>query len=471
MKHPHAPESREGEQPQVPESSGRQRGAPFRLAYLTSQYPALSHTFVRREVNEIRKRGFSVSTFSVRPSENATSLSPVDQAEASNTVNILPTTARRLLRAHALALRSRPVSYLQTFKEALGHRAPGVKNAVWTLLHFAEGIQLGVELSEKQVEHLHNHFGNSGATVGLLAARYLNIPWSFTIHGLSEFEYPAGYLLASKIRAASHVNCVTHFGRGLAMRCVDPEHWEKMRIVRAGIEPPQAVLASSPKPVLSPPPAPGRLRLVCVARLSPVKGHVGLIRAFAQLVAEGLPVELELLGGGPEQPHIEAEIARLGLEERVLLRGHAPEHEALHAMSQATALVMASFIEGLPCVIMEALALGVPVVAPAVAGIPELVEHGVSGLLFAPSDWVGLAKQMSTLVKDSVMRERLAVEGQRRVEQAFFVDKSVEPWVDALLRTPPAHRAAARRAEAAKTRAGLNGARHGPGLQVARGIG
>jgi colanic acid/amylovoran biosynthesis glycosyltransferase len=400
----------------------------MRIAYLTSEYPAISHTFIRREVRELRSRGYDIRTFSVRAVENRDRLGPVDQEEAAGTWNILPTEPLRLGKAHLRALLKRPLNYLKTAGLALGHRAPGVRGGVWALFHFAEAIDLAAELERQAVEHLHTHFGNSGATVGLLASHFLDVPFSFTIHGNSEFDFPAGLLLADKIRAARFVSCVTHFGRSQAMRSVEPEHWSKMIIVRAGIEPPLHALEQSGHTLTVTPPQEGApMKLVCVARLAPAKGHVGLIQAFAQVVREGIPVTLELLGGGPSQADVEAEIARFGLQDRVKLHGHVPEHEAFQAMANATAVVLASFIEGLPCVLMEALALGVPVVAPCLAGIPELVENGVSGLTFAPGDWSGLARALITMLRDPALRTRLAREGKERVEAEFFVSESVTP--------------------------------------------
>jgi colanic acid/amylovoran biosynthesis glycosyltransferase len=395
----------------------------MRIAYLVSQYPAASHTFIRREVMGLRARGFEVETFSVRPPTGVAKLAEVDQKETASTWYVLPAVPARFARAHAKAMLARPRAYVSTLKRALGHRAPGIKGLVWSAFHFAECIDLAAELERREVEHLHNHFANSGANVGYLASHFLGLDWSLTLHGASEFDYPAGILLKEKLEAAHFVACVTHFGRAQAMRLVDPKHWPKFHIVRAGIEPPRTNGAVA---------APPRPRLVCVARLSPEKGHAGLLEAFAQVVRSGVDAELELLGDGPDADRIAAQIRELGLEARVSMRGQVPEDFALAAMRQATAVVLASFMEGLPVVLMEALALGIPVIAPCVAGIPELVEHGVSGLTFPPGDWASLARVLGQMLGDAELRERLALEGKRRVEAEFFVERSLEPLLAAL---------------------------------------
>jgi glycosyltransferase involved in cell wall biosynthesis len=289
---------------------------------------------------------------------------------------------------------------------------------------------LAAELERRGISHLHNHFANAGANVGYLAAHFLKLDWSLTLHGTSEFDYPAGLLLADKIEAARFVACVTHFGKAQAMRLVDPRHWQKFHVVRAGIDPPRATAEDAPRAANGTPRA--ALRLVCVARLSPEKGHAGLLESFAQLRAEGLDVELELLGDGPERARVEGIIRDRKLESTVHIHGQVPEEKAISAMANATVVVLASFMEGLPVVIMEALALGVPVVAPCVAGIPELVEHGVSGLTFAPGDWDGLTRALRQMLGDPELRARLAQEGKRRVERDFFVERSIVPLVNAL---------------------------------------
>jgi glycosyltransferase involved in cell wall biosynthesis len=401
----------------------------MRIAYLVSQYPAASHTFIRREVAGLRARGFEVETFSIRPPTGVSKLADIDRREAETTWYVLPASAARLARSHARALLKRPGSYVSTLRRALGHRVPGVRALLWAAFHFAESIDLAGELERRGVDHLHNHFANSGANVGLLAAHFLRVKWCRTLRGTSEGVYPAGQLLAEKIEAARFVACVTHFGRAQAMRIVDPKHWHKFVIVRAGIERPPLPPRDGPGPEANG--SAQRPLVLCVARLSPEKGHAGLLQAFARLVAGGVDARLELLGDGPERRRIEEQIRVLGLGERVVLRGQVSEDQVLEALTRATVLVLASFMEGLPVTLMEALALGVPVVAPCVAGIPELVEHGVSGLTFPPGDWDRLAQVLRDLLADPALQQRLAREGRRRVESEYFVERSLEPLVGA----------------------------------------
>ncbi|HJR82947.1 MAG TPA: colanic acid biosynthesis glycosyltransferase WcaL, partial [Sphingomicrobium sp.] len=185
----------------------------MRLAYLTSQYPAASHTFIRREIEALRALGGHIDTFSIRPPGADEVQGEADRSEAGNTFYILAQSPFAFVGAHLGALFTRPAKYLRSFGLALGHRAPGARGLFLAFAHFAESALLARELERRKVEHLHNHFANSAATVGLLATQMLGIRWSFTMHGISETDYPAGLMLGRKIEAADFVVCVSYFGR------------------------------------------------------------------------------------------------------------------------------------------------------------------------------------------------------------------------------------------------------------------
>ena len=318
-----------------------------RLAYLVSQYPATSHTFIRREVEALRRAGLWVDTFSIRKPSDAERRSEVDRKEYEGTWYVLPPNPLRLGLAHARAAAKRPRQYLKTARAALKHRVPGTRAAVWSLFHFIEAIGLADELETRGVAHLHNHFANSGANVGFLATRFLDIDWSLTLHGISEFDYPAGPLLGDKIEAASFVACATKFGRAQAMRTVDAKHWDKLVVVRCGLDLSRFERLQDAGPV-----APKRAaqRVLCVGRLSAEKGHLGLLEAFAEVRRRGRDVELRLLGDGPERASIERRISELGLQDHVVLGGRVPASQVVAELTQTDVFAMSSFMEGLPVV-------------------------------------------------------------------------------------------------------------------------
>lgn len=388
----------------------------LRLGYLTSQYPATSHTFIRREVAALRGQGVALETFSVRAPAEAELRAQIDRDEAERTFTILRQPLSRFAKAHLTELSKAPRRYIGNALFALRHRAPGLRNGLLALAHFAEAIVLASELRRQGIGHLHNHFANSAATVGLLAARQVGIGWSFTIHGVSEFDYPAGLTLAEKIAAARFVACVSYFGRAQAERLTGPELWSKLAIVRCGLELDQ--LPSPTAPRNDP-----EVHIVAVGRLSAEKGFAGLIDAVAALGADSR-ARLTLVGDGPLRVELDAQVARLGLGDRVTFLGRLPEVETLRAIADSDLLVLSSFMEGLPIVLMEAMALGKPVIASRVAGIPELVRDGDTGLLFAPSDWDGLAEALRTLVDDSALRAQMGARGPAVIAAEFDVVKS-----------------------------------------------
>src|SRR5947209_16655208 len=161
----------------------------MRIAYLTSQYPATSHTFISREVAALRKLGVSVDTFSIRPPSSAELQDEGIAAEARNTFTVLKQPPTTILGAHLTALFSNPIGYFRTLALALNHRPPGLRGFGLSLAHFAEAVALARELRRRKITRLHNHFANSAATVGYLATRVLKMPWSFTTHGISETDY------------------------------------------------------------------------------------------------------------------------------------------------------------------------------------------------------------------------------------------------------------------------------------------
>jgi glycosyltransferase involved in cell wall biosynthesis len=391
----------------------------MRVGYLVSQYPAVSHTFIRREIDALRVRGVPIETFSVRRPRAEECVSARDRAAFEETCYLLPPNPATLLLAHGTALFNRPVSYLRVLCLALRHRVPGLRALVWALFHFAEAILLAREVERRRIEHLHNHFANAGANVGLLVARFLQLPWSLTLHGVSETDYPAGPLLGAKIEAARFVACVSHFGRAQAMRAVPPEHWHKLFVVRCGLNLEQ-LPRRQPRSVMRP-------RVVCVGRLSREKGHVGLLEAFAMVRARGIDAQLVLVGDGPERARIQHRIAALGLHDCVALKGLLDEEQTLAQIANSDALVLPSFMEGLPIVLMEAMALGTPVIATRVAGIPELVVEEQEGLLFSPADWNELAELLARLLTDPRLRERLGKTARAKIEAQFEIGRTVEP--------------------------------------------
>ncbi|MGB8932477.1 MAG: glycosyltransferase family 4 protein, partial [Anaeromyxobacteraceae bacterium] len=297
--------------------------------------------------------------------------------------------ARHGLALAAVALR-RPAAFARAVRAAarLGWRSD--RGLARHAAYLAEACVLYRWLSEARVDHLHAHFGSNPAAVALLC-RVLGGPtYSFTVHGPEEFDKPVFLGFREKIRRAAFVVAVSSYGRAQLCRWARFEDWPRIHVIRCGLD--GELLHAQLSPV------PAAPRFVCVARLNEQKGHLLLLEAVARLREEGRELEVVLAGDGPLRPQIEEAIRRLGLAASVRIAGWMSASQVREAILSSRALLLPSFAEGLPVVLMEALALGRPAITTAIAGIPELVEHGVSG-------WVVPAGSVEALV--DAIREAL----------------------------------------------------------------
>lgn len=404
------------------------------IAYLTSEYPAPSHVFIRREIKALRATGIKIDTFSVRPPALKNRQSPEDKADFEATYYLLPdggkAKAIRALRANICMGLSNPVGYFQTLALALKHRGPGVKTFTMAFVYFLEAMILSYELKRRNISHVHNHFANASATVSFLATRFLGIKYSLTLHAHSETDYPAGLTLGAKIEAADFVMCISHFMRAQAFRTVGRKHHDKIHIYRCGV--PVAKMSLPVQQTVEK----DRFRFISVARLSEEKGHYGLIKAFANIVLSHShrKLELVLVGDGPEKQNLQDLVSELGLSEMVKFRGALPEGLTQGEIMLADALVLGSFMEGIPVVLMEAMSLGKPVIAPHITGIPELISHQVDGLLFTPTDWNDLSLKMTQLIEGEY--QDLGWYGNRAlISKGFEINKAVQPLIEMFLKS------------------------------------
>jgi glycosyltransferase involved in cell wall biosynthesis len=402
--------------------------AGIHVGYLVSQYPARSHTFIRREIEGLRARGARIDVFTIRLPAKAELLDDKDRDEYQTTAAILPTSIGKMLLSHLDALKT-PNLYGATLNAAFAHRLPGARNALWSAFYFAEGVELAKQLRRRGIRHLHVHFANAGAYVGRIAARLAGIRWSLTLHGASDFEYPNGPLLREKVREAAFTVCASQYGASQVMRVLDPAEWSRLIVSHCAID-------WSRLPALPERRAEGaEARVICVGRLSAEKGQLGLVEAFARAHATNPRLRLTLVGDGPTRARVAARIEELGIGHLVEMTGSLPEAETLKRIATSDILVLASFMEGIPIVLMEAMSLRVPVIAPRVAGIPELVEDWETGLMFHPGDWNDLAKKLSELAADDTLRARLVAAGQDKVRAEFSNPRAMDPLAQALLRS------------------------------------
>lgn len=376
-------------------------------AFLTGEYPRATDTFIQREVAALRSQGLDVRTCSIRRTGAEHLVGSEQKAETASTFHVLEAALRplTLLGAHLAALKH-PLRYLHGLRLAWKTAPGGVKGHLYNLIYFAEAVVLAGWMARHGVTHLHNHIAKSSCTVAMLASAVSGIPYSFTLHGPDIFFEPYHWRLDEKIARARFVACISRFCRSQAMLFSAPEHWNKLHIVHCGIDP-----ARYDRPKA----ASGR-ELLFIGRLAAVKGVPVLFEALETLLdLEG--IRLTLIGDGPDRQMLEARARTQGLPVRFL--GYRSQDDVADALAQADALVLASFAEGLPIVLMEALAARLPVIAPQIAGIPELVEEGVTGALVPPGDPFALAAAIRRVFADGAEARRMGENGRERVARDF----------------------------------------------------
>ncbi|MEM8730029.1 MAG: glycosyltransferase family 4 protein [Pseudomonadota bacterium] len=381
-----------------------------RLTYLTALYPAASHTFILREVTALRDLGFEVQTASLRAPDANHLIGPEEEAAFATTFYAIDHGKNpfRFLKA-LLAVLTAPGRFFRTLWLALKTAPPGAVGAVKQMFYLAEAIVLAQQLRDKKTDHLHNHFADPSANVAMLASELSGVPFSYTLHGPAELYEPEKWQLREKTARAAFVACISNFARSQAMYFSHPEHWQKLSIIHCGVEPER--YRTSPK-------ARGTSTdFLFVGRLTPIKGVRVLFEAFSELHRMNSDVTLTLVGDGDDRAALEALARPMGDAVRFL--GFQSQSGVAQALSRADALVLPSFAEGLPVVLMEALAAEKPVICTQVGGVSELVEDGASGLIVPAGNAPSLAAAMARVADDPDLRAAMGARGRAMVEREF----------------------------------------------------
>lgn len=386
----------------------------LRIAYLVNHYPAVSHTFIRREILALERSGVHVERIALRGWSGALP-DEADVRERALTNYALRGGPLPLLGAAALRLVSSPARFISSllFALRLSHRA--FRPWPYHLVFLAEASRILPWLRSAGVQHVHVHFGTNAVEVAMLVERLGGPGYSFTAHGPEEFDKPDWHKLRSKVRGARFVVAISSFARSQLYRWAEPRDWSKIEVVRCGLD--EKFRDAAPTP------APSAPRLVCVGRICEQKGQLLLIEAAARVLQSGRSLELRLAGDGEMRAEVEARIAQLDIAKHVHITGWISSECVREELTAARALVLPSFAEGLPVVLMEAMALARPVLTTYVAGIPELVEPGVSGWLFPAGDVQALVEAIQACL-DAVPDELndMGASARLRVLQRHDVD-------------------------------------------------
>jgi glycosyltransferase involved in cell wall biosynthesis len=384
------------------------------IAYLTGDYPKVSHTFILREVEGLRAAGLKVITCSIRKPQADEFKGQEEQQALTETFYVLNAARNplRLLAAHGALLLRSPGRWFSAARLAVRTRAPGLKALLWQVFYFLEAGVLARHLLAQNARHLHNHFGNSSCSVALLTAELSGIPFSFTEHGPAIFFEVDRWALGEKVARARFVIAISHFCRSQLMLFSGIAHWNKIAIVHCGVTP--AAYGRKPREAFG-------KRVIFVGRLDPVKGAPLLVSAMARVLKDHPDARLTLVGDGPARAPAEAQARDLGIAHAVTFAGFQSQGAVAELLEASDVLVLPSFAEGVPVVLMEAMASRIPVIASRVAGVQELVEDGVSGFTVPPGDIETLATRLTKLLADPELAARMGRAGRETVERDFDI--------------------------------------------------
>jgi len=384
------------------------------IAYLVNQYPKISHSFIRREILALERQGYKVQRLAMRGWKDELR-DEEDIRERAVTRYVLQDGALAMAMDVVRMAVKRPGRFARALALAckIGLRAD--RPLPLHLIYLAEACRIVPWMAAHGARHLHAHFGTNSTEVAMLASMLGGPAYSFTVHGPEEFDKPELLWLGEKIRRSAFVVAVSSFGRSQLFRWAAYADWAKVQVVHCGID--QSFHAVAPRP------SPAAPRLVCVGRLCEQKGQMLLVRAVQAVVAKGIPIHLVLAGDGEMRGEIEALIAANNLGSHISITGWINGDQVREEMLSARAMVLPSFAEGLPVVVMEAMALRRPVLTTYIAGIPELVRHGETGWLFPAGDVEALAAALEAcLAATPAQLEAMGEAGHRRVLARHAVD-------------------------------------------------
>jgi colanic acid/amylovoran biosynthesis glycosyltransferase len=391
----------------------------WRIAYLVSKYPDFSHTFILREVLALRARGLDIDVASINNSPAADKMTQQERDEAARTFYVKQAGASAALAAAAWMLMRRPLGLFRGLRATLVLGRVDLPRTLLHLFYFLEALILARWLDRRSLTHLHVHFATPASTVALILTHIAPVTLSITVHGPDEFYDVNHYSLAEKIAASSFLVCISFFAQSQLMKLTPEAHWGKFDLARLGVDSahfPARPFRASPDP----------LRILCVGRLVATKGQRIVLEAVERLLRDGRRLQLTFVGDGPTRHDLEAFVRERNLAAAVHFAGIVNQDSIQSFYRDADLFVLASFAEGIPIVLMEAMAMEIPCIATCINGIPELIRNEVDGLLVPPSDVAGLAAVIARLADQPALRESLGQAGRLRVQQHYDLDRSAD---------------------------------------------
>ena len=388
----------------------------LKLIYIVGTFPAFSTVFIDREIRSMRQQNVDLQIVAIRKPTEDQPLSSEQRDFMKDVTYLLPLDLIAFLLGNLLYLISQPLTYLGTFFYLISRPHPNLRTRLMTILHFAEGVHAAYLLRGQTFNHLHAHFVDRAAIVALVASRLCKVPYSLTAHANDIYVNPV--LLREKIQGAKFMTTCTGYNFNYLTQEMAQDLNGKLHLAYHGLDLSNYQPASERTPRTRP-------LLMSVGRLTEKKGFTYLIDACRALVDQGYDFECHIVGPGPLYDTLTAQIESQNLTDVITLCGPIPHDDVISKYNEATAFVLPCIVakdgdrDGIPNVLIEAMAMQLPAVSTNHSGIPELIEDGVSGLLVPPTDVLALTQALKTLLDDPQLCARLAKRGRQKVLEDF----------------------------------------------------
>ncbi len=393
----------------------------MKLAYIIGSYPALTTTFIDREILLLQSWGVDLKVISIRRSKSK--LSAEQESIQRKVTYLLPVNFWHLLIAHLVFVTQKFRIFWGTLFYLLQRPHPNLKASLKTILHFGEGVYAAYWLRNDECEHIHAHFADRASTIALVASRLLGIRYSLTAHAMDIYVNPV--LLPEKISGASFVATCTAYNQAHLHALLSNGTREKIKCIYHGLD---------TRPYQ--PTANGRQTkdvpvLLAVGQLKEKKGFTYLLQACQNLKEKGYQFKCQIVGDGPLKDDLESQISRHSLEDVVELCGALPHEKVIERYSQAAIFVLPAVTssdgdrDGIPNVILEALAMQLPVVSTDHSGIPEVIVDGENGLLVKSKDVTALTAALTHLIEQPELRQHLGKNGRMTVLEKFDLPANI----------------------------------------------
>lgn len=369
---------------------------------------------ILREVRHLRER-LDILTASIRSPDRPTEqLAPEEKEEADRTFYVKAQGFDGIFSAFIATLFSKPgqVGAGGLYAATLSRFRP--RQLYLNFAYLLQALVVGQWMRRNDVKHLHTHYSS---TVALLVQRVFGVDLSISFHGPDEFNDPAGFWIPEKVAGSNFVRAISHYARSQLMKSSATEDWDKIEVVYMGVDPE----TFAPRPFRR---NPSPVEIICVGRLAPVKAQHILIAAVDLLARGDWNVLLHVVGGGPDRESLERDVAKRGLGEHVVFHGFTPQEKLDELYRQADVFALPSFAEGVPGVLMEAMAMEIPCVSTWITGVPELIRNGIDGLLVPPSDTEAFAGAIRQLIDDPDLRLKIGQAGRQRILDKFDLRKN-----------------------------------------------